>query len=67
MDDLDFSNMAPAPVPAPAKPAPAPVAAKPPPAPEPVSLYEPKLALAFFKLAGSVEQFAAGAQIFAEN
>ncbi len=68
MDDLDFSNTPPVPAPAAANPpAPAPVAAKPPPAPEPVSLYEPKLALAFFKLAGSVESFAAGAQIFAEN
>jgi CRP/FNR family cyclic AMP-dependent transcriptional regulator len=65
MDDLDFSSM----TPAPAKPAtpPAPVAAKPPAAPEVVSLYEPKLALAFFKLAGTQEQFAAGTQIFAEN
>ena len=69
MDDLDFSNAAPAPAkPASAPaPAPAPVAAKPPPAAEAVSLYEPKLALAFFKLAGNIEQFAAGAQIFAEN
>jgi hypothetical protein len=51
MDDLDFSSM----TPAPAKPAtpPAPVAAKPPAAPEAVSLYDPKLALAFFKLAGT--------------
>jgi CRP/FNR family cyclic AMP-dependent transcriptional regulator len=65
MDDLDFSSM----TPAPAKPAtpPAPVAAKPPAAPEAVSLYDPKLALAFFKLAGTQEQFAAGTQIFAEN
>jgi CRP/FNR family cyclic AMP-dependent transcriptional regulator len=65
MDDLDFSSM----TPAPAKPAtpPAPVAAKPPAAPEVVSLYDPKLALAFFKLAGTQEQFAAGTQIFAEN
>jgi len=69
MDDLDFSGTAPAPKPAPpATPAPAaPAAAKPPPAGEPQSLYEPKLALAFFKLAGSLEQFAAGTQIFAEN
>ncbi len=67
MDDLDFSNLPATPVPTPAKPAPAPAAAKPPPAPEPVSLYEPKLALAFFKLGGSLEQFAAGTQIFAEN
>ena len=65
MDDLDFSSM----TPAPAKPAapPPPVAAKPPAAPEATSLYEPKLALAFFKLAGTQEQFAAGTQIFAEN
>ena len=67
MDDLDFSNTPPAPVPAPATPAPAPVAAKPSPVPEAASVYEPKLALAFFKLAGSLEQFAAGTQIFAEN
>ena len=68
MDDLDFSNTPPVPAPAAAKPpSPAPVAAKPPPAPAPVSLYEPKLALAFFKLAGSVESFAAGAQLFDEN
>jgi CRP/FNR family cyclic AMP-dependent transcriptional regulator len=65
MDDLDFSSM----TPAPAKPAApqSPVAAKPPAAPEAASLYEPKLALAFFKLAGTQEQFAAGTQIFAEN
>ena len=69
MDDLDFSNMTPAPTPEPAKTAPPapPAAAKLPPAPEPVSLYQPKLALAFFKLAGKMEQFAAGAQIFAED
>lgn len=65
MDDLDFSSM----TPAPAKPAApqSPVAAKPPAASEAASLYEPKLALAFFKLAGTQEQFAAGTQIFAEN
>ncbi|MBI5899266.1 MAG: cyclic nucleotide-binding domain-containing protein [Rhodocyclales bacterium] len=64
MDDLDFSSM----TPAPAKPAPPPaVAAKPPAAPEAASLYDPRLALAFFKLAGTQEQFAAGTQIFAEN
>ncbi|MDP2135729.1 MAG: cyclic nucleotide-binding domain-containing protein, partial [Sulfuritalea sp.] len=34
---------------------------------EPVSLYDPKLALAFFKVAGTQEQFAAGTQIFVEN
>lgn len=65
MDDLDFSDPAPKPEPAPppaAKPAPAR-----PPAPEPASLYEPRLALEFFKLGGSVEQYAAGKQIFAEN
>ncbi|NJD36683.1 MAG: cyclic nucleotide-binding domain-containing protein [Betaproteobacteria bacterium] len=31
------------------------------------SLYEPKLALEFFKLGGTLEQFPAGKQIFAEN
>jgi CRP-like cAMP-binding protein len=59
MDDLDFSG----------KPSP-PVrtAVATPPAPtEPVSLYQPKLALDFFKIAGTLEQFPAGKQIFAEN
>ena len=56
MDDLDFSGT-------PARP-PAP---KPTPPVEPSSLYDPKLALAFFKIAGSVEQFPAGKQIFAED
>lgn len=65
MDDLDFSGT----TPAPAKPVVPPTApaAKPTAAPEVVSLYDPKLALAFFRLAGSQEQFAAGTQIFAEN
>ena len=65
MDDLDFSSMTPAPAKPPGPQSP--VAAKPPAAPEAASLYEPKLALAFFKLAGTQEQFAAGTQIFAEN
>lgn len=56
MDDLDFSG-------APARP-PAP---KPTPPVEPSSLYDPKLALAFFRIAGNLEQFPAGQQIFAEN
>ncbi|BAO31025.1 cyclic nucleotide-binding domain-containing protein [Sulfuritalea hydrogenivorans] len=59
MDDLDFSGK-------PAAPAPKPVAKPSPPA-EPASPYEPRLALAFFKIAGTLEQFAAGKQIFAEN
>ncbi len=59
MDDLDFSGK-------PATPPPPP-AAKPAPAAEPTSLYEPKLALEFFKLGGTLEQFAAGTQIFVEN
>jgi CRP-like cAMP-binding protein len=61
MDDLDFSGK-----PAPSAP---PLQAVVPPAPPsaPVSLYEPKLALEFFKIAGAVEQFPAGKQIFVEN
>ncbi len=57
MEDLDFSGKpgAPAQAPATAKPA------------EPVSLYSPKLALEFFSIAGTPEQFPAGRQIFAEN
>jgi CRP-like cAMP-binding protein len=58
MEDLDFMGT-------PAKPAPP---AKPVAAPaEPASLYEPRLALEFFKLGGTLEQFPAGRQIFAEN
>lgn len=57
MDDLDFSSKPAAPTPPP----------KPVAAPEPVSLYDPRLALAFFKVAGTQEQFAAGTQIFVEN
>jgi CRP-like cAMP-binding protein len=34
---------------------------------EPVSLYNPKLALEFFSIAGTPEQFQAGSQIFVEN
>ena len=58
MDDLDFMGT-------PAKPA---VPPKPAAAPaQPASLYEPRLALEFFKLGGTLEQFPAGKQIFAEN
>jgi CRP-like cAMP-binding protein len=59
MDDLDFSGK-------PRVPDPKPVA-KPSPPSEPASLYEPRLALEFFKIAGTLEQFPAGKQIFAEN
>ena len=59
MDDLDFSAK-------PGTPSPAPVV-KPKPPGEPASLYEPRLALDFFKIAGTLEQFPAGKQIFAEN
>jgi CRP-like cAMP-binding protein len=59
MEDLDFSSQ-------PAAPAPKP-AAKPKPPGEPASLYEPRLALDFFKIAGTLEQFPAGQLIFAEN
>ena len=58
MEDLDFMGTPAKPAP-PAKPAVAPA--------EPASLYEPRLALEFFKLGGSLEQFPAGKQIFAEN
>lgn len=61
MDDLDFLGKADAPVPAPKPPA---VAS---PKNEPVSLYEPKLALDFFRLRGTLEQFPAGKTIFVEN
>jgi CRP-like cAMP-binding protein len=59
MDDLDFSGK-------PAAPTPKPVAKPSAPA-EPASLYEPRLALEFFKIAGTLEQFPAGKLIFAEN
>lgn len=59
MDDLDFSGKPVAPAQPPVPPSP--------PSAEPVSLYEPKLALAFFRLAGTLEQFPAGKQIFVEN
>jgi CRP-like cAMP-binding protein len=63
MEDLDFSGK-------PAAPAPKPVP-KPPvdtaPKGEPASLYQPALALAFFRVAGTLEQFPAGKQIFAEE
>ncbi len=58
MEDLDFMGT-------PAKPAPPPKPAAA--AAEPASLYQPRLALEFFKLGGTLEQFAAGKQIFAEN
>ncbi len=59
MDDLDFMSTPPAKPAPPPKPAAAPA--------EPASLYQPRLALEFFKLGGSLEQFPAGKQIFAEN
>jgi CRP-like cAMP-binding protein len=59
MDDLNFSG-------APKTPPPS-LPAKPAPRSEPASLYEPRLALEFFKLGGTLEQFPAGKQIFAEN
>jgi CRP-like cAMP-binding protein len=59
MDDLDFSGTPKAPPP---PPPPKPAAAA-----EAASLYEPRLALEFFKLGGTLEQFAAGKQIFIEN
>ncbi len=46
---------------------PPPSAAKRTPPSQTASLYEPRLALEFFKLGGSLEQFPAGKQIFAEN
>jgi hypothetical protein len=58
MDDLDFSGK-------PAAPAKASAAAAKP--AEPVSLYNPKLALEFFSIGGTPEQFAAGSRIFVEN
>lgn len=60
MDDLDFSggSKTPPPPPPPTKPAPP---------SKPVSLYEPKLALEFFKLGGTLEKFPAGKPIFVEN
>ena len=51
MDELDYSGKA----------------KKPAPPSEPVSLYQPRLALDFFKLGGTLEQFPAGKQIFVEN
>lgn len=59
MEDLDFSGKAAAPPRPPAvdtsRPGEAP------------SLYDPKLALAFFKIAGTLEEFAAGQRIFVEE
>ena len=60
MEDLDFMGTPAKPAPPP-KPKPAVAAA------EQASLYQPRLALEFFKLGGSLEQFPAGKQIFAEN
>lgn len=59
MDDPDFSAKPSAPVRTPA--------ADPAPRSEAASLYDPKLALAFFRLAGALEQFPAGQRIFVEN
>jgi CRP-like cAMP-binding protein len=59
MEDLDFSGKPSAPAP---KPAAAPV-----PKSEPASLYEPRLALEFFRLGGTLEQFTTGQQIFVED
>lgn len=53
MDDLDFSGKSASPAPRAAADA--------------ASPYDPKLALAFFRIAGSEEQIPAGRQIFAEN
>ena len=58
MEDLDFMGKPAKPAP-PSKPAAAPA--------EPASLYIPRLALEFFKLGGTLEEFPAGKQIFAEN
>ena len=60
MDDLDFSGGSKTPTPPPRRVKPAPPS-------KPVSLYEPRLALEFFKLGGVLEQFPAGKAIFAEN
>jgi hypothetical protein len=65
MDDLDFSGTPAKPAP-PSPPAPA-RRPSPPRSRKRPSLYDPKLALAFFKIAGALEQFAAGSQIFVEN
>ena len=59
MDDLDFSGKSGAPAPTP----PASTSPK----GEAASLYDPKLALEFFRIAGTQEQFAAGKQIFVED
>ncbi|MCK9380134.1 MAG: cyclic nucleotide-binding domain-containing protein [Sulfuritalea sp.] len=63
MDDLDFSGNSGAPAPTPA----ANTAPKGEPASQPTSLYDPKLALEFFRIAGTQEQFPAGKQIFVED
>lgn len=59
MDDLDFSGKSGAPVRTPP--------ANTSPTGEPASLYDPKLALGFFRVAGTQEQFPAGKQIFVED
>jgi CRP-like cAMP-binding protein len=59
MDDLDFSGK---PATAARPPAPGPAASG-----EPPSLYNPRLALEFFRITGTTEQFAAGQPIFVEN
>lgn len=59
MDDLDFSGKT-------SDPARKPVADSRR-SPEPASLYQPKLALDFFRIAGTPGQFPAGTQIYAEN
>ncbi|HLA33512.1 MAG TPA: cyclic nucleotide-binding domain-containing protein [Rhodocyclaceae bacterium] len=63
MDDLDFVG---APTTPPPKTPPAP-AARPVRKSEPSPLYDAKLALDFFKLAGTAEQFPVGATIFEEG
>ena len=59
MDDLDFSGKSGAPAQTPP--------ANTSPKGEPASLYDPKLALEFFRIVGTLEQFAAGKQIFVED
>lgn len=59
MDDLDFSGKARDPVRKPVADLRR--------STEPASLYQPKLALDFFRIEGTAEQFPAGKQIFVEN
>jgi CRP-like cAMP-binding protein len=61
MEDLDFSQ------PAPAAPKPAAVKPPPPPGSGVNPLYNPALALKFFQIAGEAESFPAGTTIFAEQ